>query len=286
MRRICLSVLAGLFLVCSVWGQNSAGLSKRLTNQDIISMVGMGLSDDVIIAKIRSMSAAGADSLSFDTSVEGMKALKAGKVPDSVIKVMLNPAPPPQAINVMASTPMTVDPNLPPPEIGVYWKDGPNFVMVPGQALTQTKAGGRAGSIFTDGLRNQHWDAYVDGPASKNVVRERRPTFYLYVPDGDTSSDYVLIKLNQKGNRREFQVGSFGGVTGGKSGVQKDKEVSFTAEHMGIRIYKITLNEELKPGQYAFFLGTGESASMSGAMGGNRSGGIAAGRIYDFGIPE
>ena len=286
MRRICLSVLAGLFLVCSVWGQNSAGLSKRLTNQDIISMVGMGLSDDVIIAKIRSMSAAGTDSLSFDTSVEGMKALKAGKVPDSVIKVMLNPAPPPQAINVMASTPMTVDPNLPPPEIGVYWKDGPNFVMVPGQALTQTKAGGRAGSIFTDGLRNQHWDAYVDGPASKNVVRERRPTFYLYVPEGDTSSDYVLIKLNQKGNRREFQVGSFGGVTGGKSGVQKDKEVSFTAEHMGIRIYKITLNEELKPGQYAFFLGTGESASMSGAMGGNRSGGIAAGRIYDFGIPE
>jgi len=96
----------------------------------------------------------------------------------------------------------------------------------------------------------------------------------------------VLIKLNQKGNRREFQVGSFGGITGGKSGVQKDKEVSFTAEHMGIRIYKITLAEDLKPGQYAFFLGTGESASMSGAMGGNRSGGIAAGRIYDFSIPE
>jgi len=286
MRRIYLNMFAGLLFVCSVWGQNNSGLSKRLTNQDIISMVGMGLSDDVIIAKIRSMSAAGADSLSFDTSLEGMKALKAGKVPDSVIKVMLNPAPPPQTVNVMASTPMTVDPNLPPPEIGVYWKDGPNFIMLPGLALTQTKAGGRAGSIFTDGLRNQHWDAYVDGPASKNVLRERRPTFYLYVPDGDTSSDYVLIKLNQKGNRREFQVGSFGGITGGKSGVQKDKEVSFTAEHMGIRIYKITLNEDLKPGQYAFFLGTGESASMSGAMGGNRSGGIAAGRIYDFGIPE
>jgi hypothetical protein len=286
MRRIYSSTLAGLLLVCSVWGQNGSALSKRLTNQDIISMVGMGLSDDVIIAKIRSMSAAGADSLSFDTSVEGMKALKAGKVSDSVIKVMLNPAPPPQAINIMASTPMTVDPNLPPPEVGVYWKDGPNFIMLPGQALTQTKAGGRAGSIFTDGLRNQHWDAYVEGPTSKNVLKERRPTFYLYVPDGDTSSDYVLIKLNQKGNRREFQVGSFGGITGGKSGVQKEKELPFTAEHMGIRIYKITLTEDLKPGQYAFFKGTGQSATMSGAMGGNRSGGIAAGRIYDFGIPE
>ena len=59
MKRIYLSVLAAILFVCSVWGQNNSGLAKRLTNQDIISMVGMGLSDDIIIAKIRSMSAAG-----------------------------------------------------------------------------------------------------------------------------------------------------------------------------------------------------------------------------------
>ena len=55
---------------------------------------------------------------------------------------------------------------------------------------------------------------------------------------------------------------------------------------MGIRIYRITLNDDLKPGQYAFFMGTGQSAMMSGARGGNRSGGVASGRIYDFSIPE
>jgi hypothetical protein len=269
-----------------MWGQNSPGLSRRLTNQDIISMVELGLSEDVVIAKIRSMSAAGADTLSFDTSIEGMKALKGAKVPDSVIKVMINPAPPPQPTNVVASAPMTVDPNLPPPEVGVYWKDGANFVLVQGQALTQTKAGGKAGSFFTNGLRNQHWDAYVEGPTSKNVVKERRPAFYFYVPDGSTASDYLLIKLNKKGDRREFQIGSFGGITGGKSGVQRDKEVPFKADHMGIRIYRITLNEDLQPGQYAFFMGTGQSAMMSAAKGGNRSGGVASGRIYDFSIPE
>src|ERR1700730_19233040 len=84
------------FWVCSVWGQNSPGLARRLTNQDIISMVELGLSEDVVIAKIRSMSATGGDSVSFDTSVEGMKALKSANVPDSVIQVMINPAPPPQ----------------------------------------------------------------------------------------------------------------------------------------------------------------------------------------------
>jgi len=287
MRRVkFLGMLAGLFLVCSAWGQNSPVLSRRLTNQDIISMVELGLPEDVVIAKIRSMSAVGPDTISFDTGVEGMKALKSANVPDSVIKVMINPAPPPQPTNVVASAPMTIDPNLPPPEVGVYWKDGTNFVMVQGEALAQTKAGGKAGSFFTNGLRNQHWDAYVEGPTSKNVVKERRPAFYFYVPDGSTSSDYVLIKLNKKGDRREFQVGSFGGISGGKSGVQRDKEVPFKADHIGIRIYRVTLNEDLKPGQYAFFMGTGQSAMMSGARGGNRSGGVASGRIYDFSIPE
>ncbi len=287
MRRIqSLSILVSFLWVCAVWGQESPGLAKRLTNQDVISMVEVGLSEDVIIAKIRSVSAAGAGNTSFDTSVEGLKALKAAKVPDSVIKVMIDPGPAPQPINVMASTPMTIDPNLPPPEVGVYWKDGAKFVLIEGQALTQTKAGGKAGSFFTDGLRNQHWDAYLEGPASKNVVKERRPAFYFYVPDGLDSSDYVLIKLNKKGDRREFQVGSFGGITGGKAGVQRDKEIPFQAQHVGIRIYKITLNQDLKPGQYAFFMGTGQAATMAGAKGGNRSGGVASGRIFDFGIPE
>jgi hypothetical protein len=231
------------------------------------------------------MSAAGSDSVSFDTSAAGLKALKAANVPDGVIKVMINPAPAATTI-VTGSMPMTTDPNLPPPEVGVYWKNGTNFVLIQGQATTDMKVGGKAGSFFTDGLRNQHWDAYVEGPTSKNVVRERRPSFYLYVPDGSDASDYVLIKLNKKGDRREFQVGSFGGITGGKSGVKRDKEIPFHAEHVGLRSYRINLDEEFMPGEYAFFMGTTQSATMSPARGGNRSGGMASGRIYDFNIPE
>jgi len=272
-------------LACGVRGQDSGALRKRFTNEDVISMVKLGLTEDVIIAKIRAMSAAGGDAVSFDTGVEGLKALKAAEVPDSVIKVMINPTQQPATI-VTASTPMTIDPNLPPPEVGVYWKDRANFVLIQGQALTNTKAGGKAGSIFTNGMRNQHWDATIEGPTSKNVVRERHPSFYLYVPDGSDAADYVLIKLNKKGDRREFQVGSFGGITGGKSGVKKDKELAFKADHVGIRMYKVTLESDLKTGEYAFFMGTGQSATMSGARGGNRSGGNAAGRIYDFSILE
>ena len=287
------SAMAGLFAifvsfsaVSVVSGQDDAMLRKRFTNQDIIEMAKLGLSDEVIIAKIRQAYEAGADAVSFDTSVGGLRSLKAASVPDSVIKVMINPAPPPAPV-IAGASPISVDPNLPPPEVGVYWRDQGKFMRIQGQAVTNTKTGVKAGSFFSNGLRNQHWDATIEGHTSKNVVRDRRPIFYLYVPDGDDSSDYVLIKLNKKSDHREFQIGSFGGITGGKSGVQKDKEVPFRAEHIGIRMYKITLLDQgLTPGEYAFFMGTGQSNTMAGAHGGNRSGGSASGRVWDFTIPE
>lgn len=275
-----------LLLSALAWPQQ---MSHRLSNQDIIDMVGLGLSDEVIITKIHSASKP--EDLAFDTSTEGLKALKAAKVSDAVIKVMINPAPSAAAAPA-AATPATAaavanDPNLPPQEVGVYWKDGYTFIRVEGEMVSQAKVGGRAGSMFTYGMRSEHWDAYVNGPTSKNRVKDRRPLFYLYVPDGDSAADFVLIKLEKKGNRREFQVGSFGGVTGGKSGVKRDKEVAFKAEHVAVRTYRLTLDDDLKPGEYGFFMGTGQQTMMSGGgSGGSKSGGSASGRIYDFTAPD
>jgi hypothetical protein len=257
--------------------------AKRLTNQDIIEMVKMGITNDVIIAKIRSVN--GADAIHFDTSVEGLKALKEANVPDEVIKVMINPAPPPPPI-VAATTPMTLDPNLPPPEVGVYWKDGPTFVLIQGRAISSVKAGGRAGAYFTDGMRGQHWDATLEGATSNNPVKDRQPVFYAYVPDGGSAADYLLVRLEKKSDRREFQIGRFGGVSGGRMGVKKDKEVAFKAEHVGIRYYKFTLEGPLKPGEYGFFMGTGMETGMSSGRVASSSGGAALGRVFDFSVIE
>jgi hypothetical protein len=280
-RRTFLFAALFLLILPPTWSQQ---LGKRITNKDVLDMVGLGLSDDIIIAKIRSAAAGG--TLQFDTSVDSLKELKSAKVSDEVIKVMINPAPPAAPV-VVAATPISNDPTLPPPEVGVYWKNSNAFVLIEGQAISQAKVGGKAGSMFTYGMRNEHWDAYLNGPQSKNIINDRRPVFYLYVPDGASASDFILITLEKKGNRREFQIGSFGGVTGGKSGVKRDKEVAFTSEHAGIRTYKIKLDAAIKPGEYAFFMGTGQQATMAGgSTGGARSGGAAAGRVYDFRIPE
>jgi hypothetical protein len=277
------SFLCIVLLTCAQC-QGNQEQHRRLTNADIIDMAQLGLADDVIIAKIRAVSAADANAMAFDTRVEGLKALKAANVSDAVIKVMINPAA--TAAIVTSATPMTLDPNLPPPEVGVYWKDRSNFVLIQGQAISQSKVGGKAGSMFTYGIRGLHWDAFLNGPKSNNVVKERRPAFYFYVPDGNTSGDYVLLRLNKKGDRREFQVGTFGGATGGKSGVKRDKEITFKAEHVGIRTYKLTLDADLRPGEYGFFMGTGEQVATSGGRAGSRAGGSTSGRIYDFSVPE
>lgn len=279
--------LLPICLVTAVLGlsapaQESEPAHKRFTNDDVVSMVQMGLSEEVITSKIRAMNAEDPSSLRFDTSVQALQALKSASVPDGVMRVMINPAP--AATLITQGTAMTVDPNLPPPEVGVYWRDESRFVMIDGQVLSNTKIGGKAGSMFTYGIRGLHWDATLSGPTSSHVVRDHRPVFYLYVPDGGSSSDYALLKLIKKGNRREFQVGGLGGkLGGGKAGLKSDKEIPFESAHVGIRTYKVTLSQDLKSGEYGFFMATGQQVNGTEGRG---TGGAATGRIYDFSLPE
>jgi hypothetical protein len=280
-------LLSSLLIILPASGDDGPGVHRRLTNQDVIAMVSSGISEDVILAKIRATSAAGNGATNFDTSVEGLKALKAANVPDAIVKVMIDPTPAsPTVVSLTATGPATLNPNLPPPEVGVYWKDGRNFVFIQGQTISQSKVGGKAANVFTYGIKSVHWDAFINGPSSNNRVRDLRPTFYLYVPDGASAADYVLLKLEKKGDRREFQIGKFGGWVGGSSGVSRDKEVSFKSDHVGIRIYKVSLSSDLKPGEYAFFMGTGQQSATGSDMAGKGAGGAATGRIYDFTIPE
>lgn len=204
-------VLMTAALALRLSANESGNLQNRLTNADIIAMIQAGMSADVIVAKVENMGAANPGSLKFDTSVDGLKALKEANVPDAVIKAVITPSP---AVASTASSGFRTT-DLPPAETGVYWKDSNNFVFIDGQTIRQAKVGGMAGNMFSYGLRGLHWDAFLNGPTSKNIVKDRQPVFYMYVPDGSSASDFVLIRLIMKNNRREFQIGTFGGLRGG-----------------------------------------------------------------------
>lgn len=273
-KAILWAVVFGLLVPALGRSQDAA---KKLTNQDVIDMAGLGLSDDVIIGKIQSSAAS--DALALDTSLDGLKQLKAAKVSDAVIKVMVNPKAAAASV-AQPGAPME-DPNLPPKDIGVYWRDGGKFVLIEGQNVSQAKMGGKFSSGLTMGIKAKRWKAFVEGKNSQNRIAGDQ-VFYIYCPDGMSATDYKLIKLQDHGNRREFDVGSVGGFGGGKSGISESSEVDFKAERLASRTYKVTLAQPLKGGEYGFFMGSGQAMSM----GGNVAGGSAQGRIYDFSVPE
>jgi hypothetical protein len=106
----------GLFLV-SIFSFCAAAqqLSQRMTNQDVIEMVALRLSDDLVIEKIHSV-----DSADFDTSVKDLRALRAGKVSDLVIRAMITPRSTPSAGHGAAQLNPAHDLGQSPEEVGVY----------------------------------------------------------------------------------------------------------------------------------------------------------------------
>jgi len=136
--------------------------------------------------------------------------------------------------------------------------------------------GSGCGSPHTASLKQQH----------PKVGRNKPPKWAKRSCQTHSASDFVLIKVTQKKNRREFQIGSFGGMRAGKSGVKQSMEVPFKFEHVAIRTFKITLDSDLSTGEYAFFMATGQQAMMTEGRISADSGGTVAGRIYDFSVPD
>jgi len=84
-NQILICALLACLVALFSWGQEPP---KPMTNQDVTEMVSLGLSDDVIVDKIHA-----AVATDFDTGVEALKALKAAKVSDAVLRAMISPHP-------------------------------------------------------------------------------------------------------------------------------------------------------------------------------------------------
>jgi S1-C subfamily serine protease len=96
-------VLSTMVLVASAFGQtgssdtspaaatNAASQANAaplaLTNQDILDLSSAGISEDLIVEKIKTATAR-----NFDTSVSGIKSLKSAGISDVIIKAMLQPS--------------------------------------------------------------------------------------------------------------------------------------------------------------------------------------------------
>jgi hypothetical protein len=257
-------VIVGLVCVFAAGLCLGQALSKKMSNQDVIDMVSIGLSDDVVVDKIR-----GGGETDFDTSVDGLKALKAAKVPDAVIRAMINPHPAPAVSAAPAVAPATNASGIP-EDAGVYMVvKGVVKEMEPEVVGWQT--GGVMKSIATQGLTKGHTNGKIMGP--KSAIQAPNPfEFIIKAPEGTSVTEYQLLRLDEKGNRREFRAMT-GGIIHASSGSEKNA-VEFQSEKIASRTWRIKL-ADLKKGEYGFLPPGMSSQSIS-----------SSGKIYTFGVME
>jgi hypothetical protein len=157
------AVLLCTLLVCAslLPAHSQDGSKGKLSNQDILDMVSMGLSDDVILEKIRTAPETG-----FATDLESLKALKAAHVSDPVIRAMINPkaAAAPSAPATSAAATAAANPDVP-EDIGVYIKVRGKLVDVTPEVVGW-KTGGALKSFATNGLTKGHVNGTIQGPKS------------------------------------------------------------------------------------------------------------------------
>jgi hypothetical protein len=239
-------------------------LSPRISNQDVIDMVSLGLSDDVIIDKIHATPAA-----EFDTSVAALRTLKAAKVSDAVIRAMINPHPADSVVSNTSAASGTN--NTLPQEVGVYVILGGKLTEIEPE-IVNWQTGGWAKSHASLGIVKGDVNGKITKDKSQMQVSDNPVEFVIKTLEGTSVTEYQLLRLHEKSDRREFRAAT-GGVIH-MSGGAEGNEVRFSPEKIGSRTWKITLSD-LPRGEYGFLPPGMESRSIA-----------SSGKIYTFGSIE
>ena len=232
--------------VASAFAQNNF-----LTNDDVVQMTKAGFDQNTIVKAIETSKP------SFDTSAQALLSLKAVNVTDTVITAMLS-AGDAKAVNASgANVRSTAAVDAMPTEVGIFLKKGTHLIEVDpeivnwrtGGVLKMAMSGGLMGGHINGSVRNPHSRVFVSVPAE----------FLIRCPENVAASEYQLLKLHEKGDRREFRTLT-GGAMHASGGSDRDA-INFDFDKVAPRTYRVRL-AELKKGEYGF-LGSGKLFTFS-----------------------
>ena len=258
--------MRSLFLVVAVAASLVAVSStalfaqETLTNQSVVEMVKAGLSERVIIAKIRT------SPTQFDTSTDALIALKKSGVSEKVIEAIMSPT----ASAAPSATPAapTVA-TAPPPAAGHAPSRLTVFLVVGGKEIELSASGGEVQRNRTPYSRST--ELVIAGNKAKNRTPERQPVFVVTSEPGEMP----LVRLDPGKSDRNLKIGSgsrvpYGGSTSSR-GLRSEDMIEVSAERDSRGFYRIKPRAPLAPGEYGFVSSRGGSVN-------------AASTIYDFGV--
>jgi hypothetical protein len=266
-----------------------------MNNDSVIKLVKAGLSDDLIVSTIN------ASPGTYNTSVDGIIALKTAGVSDRVVSVIVakaaeaaQPALPlvPPLAQMPPPPPAVSDTNDPasPHDPGIYLMttthDGKSeMVFIDRAGSGNQKTSGVMAHAFTYGIVKAKMKAELPGPHATVRSMEAQPVFYMYFPpatnqaglggtDMITSpSQFELLSLEIKNDHRETAIAKVG-FASYSMGNDEKRAYRFNSERIRPYVYKLSTSESLKAGEYAFIATTRMAGTAQGAT-------VV---IYDFGV--
>lgn len=235
--RFSLILHAVLLLAALAFGQEK----KPVTADDLIQMKKAGFNEQIMIKAIE------ANGTSIDTSTQSLLTLKSAGLSDSVIKAVLSAGSPQSAAESIPPGQAGTIPD----EVGVYVKSGDQLVRLEPETATM-KSSGFLKSAMTAGIARASMNGVLRNPSSQTLV-STPVEFQIKVFEGVSANEYQLLRLQVKGNKREFRTGS-SGLTGMRSGADPGAYVAVEFERISSGLYRARI-AELEPGEYGWFQG-------------------------------
>jgi hypothetical protein len=148
-----------------------------------------------------------------------------------------------------------------PSEPGMYVQAGDGFNKMLGQIVAFTRSGSLLVSSLTVGIKTSKANVQLLGPHAQTVIGGK-PVFYFIPPRqeadaGVNAGDLVLLRLEAKPKRRQFEVGARGAWRA-SSGISITHQIQLFRSEAKPGIYTITPTLELGKGEYALYLARGE----------------------------
>ena len=260
-KVLCFGV--AIILCCMVLQNRSAVAEEVLRNQDVLKMVSAGLSDEIIIAKVRE-----APEVDFQLSIDDLVALRKAHVSDRVVGAMLERVkrvPKNPAHSVVTA------------QVGVSLKtvDG---------ALPLRLVTGAVSSVGFGWTSN----TFMNFPGLQSRVRthDKNPGLLVTCPSIPEVGHYFLAKLNpdKKRGARSLKIGQAirrMGTPGGRLAPDSDWVLPFDVQEESPGTWRVTLKGGLEPGEYGWYVNLPDVDNPAVYMNDTC---FMGGGIFDFGI--
>jgi hypothetical protein len=256
-----LFIAAGLAASLLMTSSRAVDAQETLTNQSIVELVKAGLSERVIIAKIRN------SPTNFDTRTDALIALKKNGVSEKIIEAIMSPSAPAAAAPPASSAPAGSVAMTPP--AGVPVQSRPTVYQIVGGKEVELMAAGSEVQR-NRAMYSRSTEVVIPGNKAKYRTAERQPVFVLTTPP----SEMPLVKLDPGKSDRNLKVGGgsrapYAGSTSTR-GIRGEDMVDIDIERDSRGFYRVKPKAPLAPGEYGFVVTRGGSPMGSS--------------IYDFGV--